>query len=424
MLETPERQTLDHAERSHETLETLTAHETSASTVESATTSTIAILHFAFPTMWLSASNAFLWAAVVSHAAVMGLNTDCETDSDCPVGTACVGIRTHSFNPTQVQAKCTEKTATVGVCRGSNAGKCPSYNAPSAPGGELETQCVFVNTTRLRNINCCGSDWTTPVVHRRLDNDTTWANTTTVNTPRDSADCFQCYKDTTSKKGKIIYAGQFFCVPQVECTSHSGFPFACQSNNLCFSNPGELCNNHGTCYPKDINDPKTSYGCLCNTGFSGEQCEKVSSSRCVVDCGDGNTKGSCDKGMCVCNKGWTGLQCEKCTTDDVCGTGTCDPVAGVCSCPVSSLFETQLIANVCYELGAKAVVDKTACANVTCGTKGFCTAGKCYCSTGCVGTKCPPCQDKTCGTCSGALPTAPQAWLLIAAALFTWTAVA
>ncbi|KAG9411893.1 hypothetical protein AC1031_017526 [Aphanomyces cochlioides] len=238
MLETPERPTLDHASRSHETLETLTAHETSAPTVESATTmtSTIAILHFAFPTMWLAASKALFWTAVISHVAVMGLNTDCEMDSDCPIGTACVGIRTHSFNPTQVQAKCTEKTANVGVCRGSNAGKCPSYNAPSAPGGELETQCVFVNTTRLRNINCCGSDWTTPVINRRLANDTTSSNTT-VNTPRDSADCFQCYKDTTSKKGEIIYAGQFFCVPQVECTSHSGFPFACQSNNCKDSPP-------------------------------------------------------------------------------------------------------------------------------------------------------------------------------------------
>ncbi|RQM28454.1 hypothetical protein B5M09_007660 [Aphanomyces astaci] len=344
-------------------------------------------------------------------ALVQALDTDCEFDTDCPITMACVKIKYRSFSTSQVRGKCALKN----VCRGSSSGNCPSYNAPSAPGGELATQCVLVNTTKLRGIKCCGGTWTGGDPSRRLvDN----ATNTTGFQAADSADCFQCYVDNTNKKvgPPTIYAGQFFCVPKDECLSQSAFPYACSNVNLCTSAPGVLCNNHGTCYPKDIDDPKTSYGCACDTGFD----------TCQFDCGDGNTKGMCVNDACKCRDGWTGDQCQKCTTDDACN-GLCDTVSGTCSCAVNALVEYSLKANVCYQQGTKSVADMSSCASVTCGAAGFCTAGKCFCSSGCVGSACTPCVDTACATCtSSATSFLRGGWLLWTVVLvaLTWTSSA
>ncbi|KAF0693185.1 Aste57867_15779 [Aphanomyces stellatus] len=350
----------------------------------------------------------------------VSLDADCQADSDCAAypGTACVPILRNSFSSEIVQSKCTLKS----VCRGSSAGNCPSYNAPSAPGGELATQCVLVNTTRLRNIKCCGGTWTNSSGHaRRLAGTAAPAApifTSNLVSPIDSSDCFQCYTDLHNP-GNMYYAGQFACVPIVECMGHSAFPKACKTN-LCTSGLGQLCNNHGTCYPTDIDDPKNSYGCACNIGYSGVQCEKVTSNLCLVDCGDGNTKGTCVDNKCKCNAGWTGFQCERCTTDAACG-GLCNAVTGQCSCPLSTTDDLQVIANTCVDVSSlsASVVANSTCATINCGKNGFCTNGQCFCSQGCLGSVCTTCTDATCSNCltgskSTAASVAAVPWLVLA----------
>ncbi|ETW02083.1 hypothetical protein, variant [Aphanomyces invadans] len=363
-------------------------------------------------------------AGIRQGGGVQGLDTDCEVDADCPATMACVKIKYLSPSSDQVRAKCALKS----VCRGSSSGNCPSYNAPSAPGGELETQCVFVNTTKLRGIKCCGGTWTggDPVdaSGRRLSGNLT--DPTTVAPTADSADCFQCYVDNLNKAAHpTIYVGQFFCVPTKECRAHSAFPYACSSANPCMSSPGVLCNNHGTCYPQDIDDPKTSYGCACDLGFGGDQCEKVLTDACLFDCGDGNTKGECVNDACKCKDGWTGKQCHKCAADDVCNGGSCNVVTGQCVCPLDSLYDFSWKANICYKQGVKSAADLKLCDAISCGDNGFCIAGKCFCSSGCTGTVCTPCADSTCATCtSTAALDGPTVWLAAAVLLLTWRTVA
>ncbi|OQR92639.1 hypothetical protein ACHHYP_20131 [Achlya hypogyna] len=366
-----------------------------------------------------------LTTAIASVASLAG---DCAVDSDCPAGTGCIIIKSHSYNPSSVIGKCTPKQ----LCRGSSIGNCPSFNAPSAPGGYLQTQCVFINTTRLRGINCCTGNAESPSTGggntestgvgnaagnstaRRLANDTIGGLN---NLPVDGDDCYQCYRDPAPPKGTTgYYAGQFFCVPQQECKSSSVFPLACSGGNMCSSGPNELCNYHGTCTPLDINDPKGSYGCACNRGFGGGQCEAVVSDACTYDCGDGNTKGTCVDGQCVCKKGWTGPQCTLCTTNAACGGGTCNPGSGQCSCPTNTTTTYQKIANVCYGLGTTSGA-KSSCSGVVCGPKGICMAGSCVCSHGCAGTVCKACADETCESCSGTAAVRPSILVALGAAL-------
>ncbi|KDO23441.1 hypothetical protein SPRG_11535 [Saprolegnia parasitica CBS 223.65] len=310
------------------------------------------------------------------------LASDCTSDADCPDGTGCITVKHASYNPSAVLSKCTPKQ----LCRGSSVGNCPSFNAPSAPGGYLQTQCR----------------WDDDDGRRLLTNGTTSDSTITSqsNLPADSSDCFQCYRDPLPPKGSTgYYAGQFFCVPQQECKTSSAFPLACNSGNLCNSGLNELCNLHGTCTPLDINDPKSSYGCACNAGFSGGQCENVVSSACLFDCGDGNTKGTCIDGQCVCKKGWSGPQCTQCTSDTACGGGICNTGSGQCSCLTNTTTAYQRISNVCYPGGAMAsTID--ACTGVVCGALGACQAGACVCARGCAGTICKPCADLSCRSCS------------------------
>ncbi|EQC35372.1 hypothetical protein SDRG_07084 [Saprolegnia diclina VS20] len=343
------------------------------------------------------------------------LASDCTSDAECPDGTGCITIKHASYNPSAVLGKCTPKQ----LCRGSSVGNCPSFNAPSAPGGYLQTQCVFINTTRLRNIKCCtgnsagttaggdsaGTGGNSSRV-RLLTNDSTI--TSLSNLPADSTDCFQCYRDPLPPKGSTgYYAGQFFCVPQQECKASSVFPLACNSGNMCNSGVNELCNLHGTCTPLDINDPKGSYGCACNAGFSGGQCENVVSSSCLFDCGDGNIKGTCIDGQCVCKKGWSGPQCTLCTSDTACGGGLCNTGSGQCSCLTNTTMAYERISNVCYPGGATTGTTN-ACTGVICGALGSCQAGACVCARGCAGTICKPCADPSCRSCSPAVALRPS----------------
>ncbi|OQS03260.1 hypothetical protein THRCLA_04445 [Thraustotheca clavata] len=344
-------------------------------------------------------------------AIVHGLSTDCTSDADCPAGTGCITVKYSSYNPRTVGAKCTPKM----LCRGSSIGNCPSFNAPSAPGGLLQTQCVFVNTTRLRGINCCTGN-ANNLSSGQLSNGTATA-VIVKNEPIDSDDCFQCYRDPTASKGGY-YAGQFFCVPQTQCKSISVFPKACAANNLCTSGPNQLCNYHGTCTPLDIDDPKSSYGCKCKPGFTGGQCEIANSSLCSFDCGDGNTKGSCVDNECVCKKGWTGPQCGLCTNDDVCNGGTCSIASGQCSCKSNSTNQYQLIANVCYAAGTS-LSAKATCAGVTCGALGSCEDGACHCIQGCAGTICPLCTDPSCKSCNPANTLHPSMILVFTSLVYT-----
>nr|AIG56163.1 secreted protein [Achlya hypogyna] len=68
-------------------------------------------------------------------------NGVCEKDSDCKKfpGTVCVKILTGDYT----QGKCTPNYGKRPVCRGGQAGLCPSYQDPSA--GYLNTQCVLID---------------------------------------------------------------------------------------------------------------------------------------------------------------------------------------------------------------------------------------------------------------------------------------
>jgi len=136
---------------------------------------------------------------------------------------------------------------------------------------------------------------------------------------------------------------------------------AFQQQRVCENN-GKNCSNHGRCLHNT---------CKCNTGWSGNACEKA---LCPNGC---SGHGKCDQktGKCTCNEGWSGNACEKALCPNGCyGHGKCDQTTGKCTC------NEGWSGNAC---------EKALCPN-GCSGHGKCdpVSGKCSCTDGWSGKDC------------------------------------
>lgn len=101
---------------------------------------------------------------------------------------------------------------------------------------------------------------------------------------------------------------------------HAGLNFGVNSvmnNPFCYASIND-CSGHGLCLLGD---------CVCNQGWSGEQCDVE---QCPVVLNDCSGQGFCEDKACVCNIGWGGAaDCSKpfCFPNlpqDCSGHGTCE----------------------------------------------------------------------------------------------------
>ena len=99
----------------------------------------------------------------------------------------------------------------------------------------------------------------------------------------------------------------------------------------CVSCLGKTCNNQGTC-------SSLTGQCVCNSGFTGSNCEIENSQCSLTKC---NGHGNCDSsGGCTCTAGWMSegeignSEGVYCTSDPCygCPSGQCDATTGFCAC--------------------------------------------------------------------------------------------
>jgi surface protein len=144
------------------------------------------------------------------------------------------------------------------------------------------------------------------------------------------------------------------------CVCNAGFTGQqCQTNiNECASSP---CENGGTCA-----DATNGFSCVCAAGFEGEQCENAGNECASSPCYNG---GTCNKGVdsfsCTCAPGYTGAHCQdsasSCPSSPCKNGGTCTEGVGsfICQCP------TGYFGEVCDD----------ACASSPCQFGAACTRG-------------------------------------------------
>ncbi|KDO22623.1 hypothetical protein SPRG_12262 [Saprolegnia parasitica CBS 223.65] len=376
--------------------------------------------------LWLTA---FLAVTVQAQQ----LQGRCTSNADCAADAACVTVDTGR----SAFAKC---TAQQPLCGGVTFGHCPSQDAEI---GSL--MCLFVESDKIRNINCCTStsgqvlvpapDGSVVLSSTSTSTTTTTATTTTTSnngnttTPaivrrlqEASSNCLNCYKPKTSNK---TIAGSFQCVLKGQCKDQSAFPAVCDTGLSCSTGPtgsNQLCNNHGTCTPTDSDAPEAKYRCLCDVGFGGRFCDKVLSNKCVADCGLG---GTCEEGQCKCNSGYSGNQCMSCTSDLACNSinlgGKCNLETNTCTC------NNGFGGNFCTVTGDATTPKTNTClatdaTRPNCGTLGLCVDSACYCKGQCVGAICTKCTKPGCTDCvkSAAATQGPSLLLGAAAMAAAW----
>ncbi|KDO31597.1 hypothetical protein SPRG_03526 [Saprolegnia parasitica CBS 223.65] len=355
-------------------------------------------------------------------------NGVCSSDEECAKfpGTVCVFILSGDYS----QGKCTPNYGTRPVCRGGQAGLCPSYQDPSA--GYLNTQCVLIDkamqpaTDTDAIVPVATKNGSTPATVRFLlvaANETTEpplasvsasgsGDGTVVRTPVKDQPCPtnpslsladpKCWFTTSYQNTTLTV--QYKCVDYDMCLTQSAYSQESQKVKEAYCRPQgcvtgdkSLCNNRGTCQANsaiDVMLPR-KYACRCYAGFTGTQCEKSDGTAdCDVDCGQG---GACIDNKCSCYKGYVGknIRCDKCTSNDACENGnTCTIDTGKCDCKNGFNGPT---------CGGKLDI----CAGVTCSGGGYTSgaSGKtctCFCPKCPAGTTCTPCggaNGRDCSTC-------------------------
>ncbi|KAH9112982.1 hypothetical protein AeMF1_012770 [Aphanomyces euteiches] len=256
--------------------------------------------------------------AVAALATGQSLQGRCSSDADCGGNATCVTVDTgrSSFS------KCTSSSP---VCGGRTFGHCPSQDSEVG-----NMMCLFVETKKIRNVQCCSSSGQQTATSS--PSGTTAPSTASTNATRllQEDTCFECYKPTGSNR---TIAGSFQCILKDQCKQQSVFPAVCSTGLSCDTDKTTLCSKHGTCAPIDRDAPQGTYRCLCDVGFGGRFCDQVISNDCVGDCGVG---GTCVSGQCVCNVGYTGDQCMGCTRNQTCNSdklaGSCNLKTNTCDC--------------------------------------------------------------------------------------------
>ncbi|XP_038671561.1 tenascin-X-like [Scyliorhinus canicula] len=200
----------------------------------------------------------------------------------------------------------------------------------------------------------------------------------------------------------------------------------CSSNTCCGTKNAIDCGPHGTF-------SSSACGCVCEVGWSGPTCSKVScpanchprqgdcvAGRCVCregfmgeDCSqeicpdDCNDQGRCIDDRCVCFPGYTGYGCtEEICPDDCRGHGRCVDGRCVCNkgysgfdcgledCPGGCSSQGHCIEGKCV---CNAGFSGSDCSQLDCPSnchgRGNCIKGKCICKKGFIG---PDCGEKAC----------------------------
>nr|AIG56164.1 secreted protein [Achlya hypogyna] len=357
-------------------------------------------------------------------------NGVCKKDADCKAfpGTVCVQIVSGDYS----QGKCTPNYGTKPVCRGGQAGLCPSYQDPSL--GYLNTQCVLIDkamqpATDTDAIVPVSKDNATTVTpsSSSLSPATTAASSKTPLVPATTATTLRylLVSETnattappTSSSGSASSSGgpaprtplkaqacptnpsltladpACWFTTEYQNTTRT-VQYQCVDYDMCLSQ--SLCNNRGTCQANaaiDVMLPRT-YSCRCYAGFTGTKCEKSDGTAdCDVDCGQG---GACIDNKCSCYAGYVGknLRCDKCTSNAACeNNNTCNLEAGTCTCAAGFIGPS---------CGGKSSV----CAGITCSHGGFIDASsgktcQCNCPKCSAGTACTRCGGENgtdCSTC-------------------------
>ncbi|ETW04229.1 hypothetical protein H310_04566 [Aphanomyces invadans] len=368
-----------------------------------------------------------LFAAFLAAGSLgQGLQGRCVDDSQCALNAACVTVDTG-------RAAFSKCTANKPICGGRTFGHCPSQDSEIG-----NMMCVFVETKKIRNVECCPASGTqllpegSPVdgVATVSPSATTAASAaattsspiTTKSAAREllvesAVSCFDCYKPPGSNR---TIPGSFQCVLKDQCKAQSVFPKVCDTGLSCDTAKNELCSRHGTCAPIDLDAPQGTYRCMCDVGFGGRFCDQVISNECVADCGVG---GICVDGQCVCKKGYIGDQCFGCTHDAACNadklSGTCNLKTNTCDCVPG--FQGDRWCGTTSDASVAVVDMCTLPTGPNCGDLGICLQSECYCRDGaCVGSLCTKCTLPGCVDCVKSAAIASPLSTLIASCLASY----
>ncbi|XP_072030540.1 uncharacterized protein [Amphiura filiformis] len=110
-----------------------------------------------------------------------------------------------------------------------------------------------------------------------------------------------------------------------DCSDGSDEGISCPDINECISDP---CQNGGSCY-----DGLNQYICICENGWTGENCERNVYECLSRPCLNGGRCEDQDNGYeCICEAGWTGVNCQHNTSCDgfLCLNGRCIPRSWEC----------------------------------------------------------------------------------------------
>lgn len=136
---------------------------------------------------------------------------------------------------------------------------------------------------------------------------------------------------------------QFNNTIYVQPPGEEGTGAACNNPaNGCYSNSNILCNGNGQCL---YNSTTASYGCACNTGFTGANCSippvclTPSGGVCTGPNQRCTTNGANSVPVCACNRTYLRDASRLCTNERCISTGGTVQLDGSCLCPGEAFYE-------------------------------------------------------------------------------------
>jgi len=174
-----------------------------------------------------------------------------------------------------------------------------------------------------------------------------------------------------------------FTTPQFRCKCCAGFRGEfCEKVDYCFSKP---CKNNAVCQNIESSADGSSHVCICEAGYEGRDCSRVTDMCVSAPCVNGaQCVSMVNNFTCHCPRGFTGRNCEvdinECASSPCINAGVCVDGVGSFSCNCPAGFT-----------GSHCEVDIDECSLSPC-VYGTCidqiNGFKCHCSPGYAGIKC------------------------------------